>query len=110
MAIRKKETQRERDGAGGGRKEGRKEGREEGRGKKKRKRKKRKEKEILVKEWPGDNICTCVLLNSEASSPNKGRRPGCVAAGCGDQACLGEVVGLVSDHGNKVDITIKRVT
>ena len=40
-----------------------------------------------AKGWPGDTFCTCVLLNSEASGPKKGRKSGCVAAGRGD---LGE--------------------
>ena len=36
-----------------------------------------------AKGWPGDSVCTCVLLNSEAGGPKKGRKSGCVAAGRG---------------------------
>lgn len=44
-------------------------------------------------------FCTCVLPRSEAGSPKKGRRTGCVAAGRGDQATgreggLGEEPGI----------------
>lgn len=35
-----------------------------------------------AKGWPGDSFCTCVLLNSEAGGPKKGKS-GCVAAGRG---------------------------
>ena len=39
--------------------------------------------------WSGDTARTCVLLNSEADGPKKGRRTGCVAAGRGDLARAG---------------------
>lgn len=50
----------------------------------------------LHPSWLGDcrapQFRTCVLLSSEATLPKKGRRTGCVAAGCGNRAGVGESV------------------
>lgn len=43
-----------------------------------------------LKACQAAQFCTCVLLNSEAGNPEKGRRTGCVAAGRGDRQGAGE--------------------